>query len=176
MIWLQTGTDNFVPQDSGMIVSCCFLGFIHLIPPLTRDLSQESSFCAFFAAQCFIDLSVIFYLATHPCFIDLSLIWIRNWCRVEWHSSYSPWKQSQELKSFWEKGRTDESESPLALQVSYESASSGYLLPRDFELFLACKKPPQRVLHSWDGSNYRPFPARQPLPACYICGIPLIKR
>ena len=143
MIWLQTGTDNFVPQDSGMIVSCCFLGFIHLIPPLTRDLSQESSFCAFFASQCFIDLSVIFYLATHPCFIDLSLIWIWNWCRVEWHSSYSPWKQSQELKSFWEKGRTDESESPLALQVSSESISSGYLLPRDFELFLACKNLPR---------------------------------
>ena len=84
---------------SELIILCCASsssGFIHSpSPALTRDLSQESSFCPFFSLgnQCFIDLSVLFHPAAHQCFIDLSLIWISNWCRVEWQSFHIQEKQ-----------------------------------------------------------------------------------
>ena len=47
--------------------------------------------------QCFIDLSVLFHPAAHQCFIDLSLIWISNWCRLEWQSFHIQEKQQPGL-------------------------------------------------------------------------------
>ena len=184
--FLQTGTDYFVSGDFGKflfrvdlsysgLIHFFFLAFIHLSsrPPLWPFPRIE--FLSLFAARCFIDLSVIFYPATHPCFIDLSLIWIWNWCRVEWHSFYGPRKQSQELENFWEKGRAHETESPTwpcksaGVRFKWLSAPSRLWifpplqknLPREFSIL----RTDQIIAIS--GVS---------VPASYICGIPLIKR
>ena len=106
-------------------------------PPLTRDLSQESSFCPFFSLgnQCFIDLSVLFHPAAHQCFIDLSLIWISNWCRLEWQSFHIQEKQPGVISE----NRWKRKPSP-SLQVSFYS---NYLFPREFWLFLIRRNVPR---------------------------------
>ena len=81
----------------GHLVLRLFFFWLYPLPP--RDLSQESSFCPFFSLgnQCFIDPSVLFHPAAHQCFIDLSLIWISNWCRLEWQSFHIQEKQQPGL-------------------------------------------------------------------------------
>ena len=146
MIWLQTGTDNFVPQDSGMIVSCCFLGFIHLIPPLTRDLSQESSFCAFLPPD--VLLICLWFFTPPPTHVLLTYLWFGSEIDVGWNDTHFTAPENK-AKNFWEKRRVHENESLVALQVSPESDSSGLICSREtLNRSSLAEKPPQSVFHS----------------------------
>ena len=143
-----------------------FLAFIHLSSRPPPWPFPRIEFLSLFAAQCFIDLSVIFYPATHPCFIDLSLIWIWNWCRLEWHSFYGPRKQSQELLRK-EEGTWKWKPCGLASQPRVRFKWFN-LLPRDFESFLPCRKTSPERFPFLGRVKLSPFPECQCPPPIFV--------
>ena len=115
-------------------------------PALPCDLSQESSFCPFLPPD--VLLICLWFFTPPPTHVLLTYLWFGSEIDVGWNDTHFTAPENK-AKNFWEKRRVHENESLVALQVSPESDSSGFICSREtLNHSSLAEKPPQSVFHS----------------------------
>lgn len=156
--FLQTGTDYFVSGDFGKfpfrvdlsysgLMHFFFLAFIHLSSRPPPWPFPRIEFLSLFAAD--VLLICLWFFTPPPTHVLLTYLWFGSEIDVGWNDTHFTAPENKAKNWTTSEKRVHENESLVALQVSPESDSSGFICSREtLNHSSLAEKPPQSVFHS----------------------------